>query len=467
MEATRVLLLDFCPPDGLGEVLRKILEARQTDRNGAAYAPLEVCHVRGPVGAPPASGADGGDTRLTFLALPRELSGRAGELIAAAKGRAPASPVVLVAEGACPREMFGWLKLGATDFIVPPFGATDVLPRAWRLVEGGGPGEACRRKLKERLGLRQLIGESESFLAEMRKIPLVARCDARVLITGETGTGKELFARAVHYLGPRTAKPFIPVNCGAIPSELVENELFGHERGAFTGAVAAQRGLIQEAEGGTLFLDEVDCLPTLAQAKLLRFLQEREYRPLGSARMRQTDVRVIAASNVDLAEAVTEGRVRRDFYYRLNIIPLRLPPLRERRGDVPVLARHFLSKFAAEFGSAASAFSPEAFERLTAYDWPGNVRELEHVVERAVALSEHETVGAEELDFPAADAPARPQSFAEAKAQVVARFERQYLLELLLEHRGNITRAAEAARKNRRAFWQLLRKHRINVRDLK
>ncbi|HEX3559738.1 MAG TPA: sigma-54 dependent transcriptional regulator [Pyrinomonadaceae bacterium] len=466
MEATRVLLLDFCPPGGLGEALRKILEVRTPDRRGAAHTPVEVCRVHSLDGALPASAAVD-DSRLTFLALPHDLSGRAGELIAAAKRIAPSSPLVIVAEETCPREMFELLKLGATDFIVPPLCVADVLPRAWRLLEGSAPDEACRRKVKERLGLRQLIGESESFLAEMRKIPLVAKCDARVLITGETGTGKELCARAVHYLSPRTAKPFIPVNCGAIPSELVENELFGHERGAFTGAVKVQRGLIQEAEGGTLFLDEVDCLPPLAQAKLLRFLQEREYRPLGSARMRRTDVRVIAATNVDLGEAVKQGRVRRDFYYRLNIVPLRLPPLRERRSDIGLLAQHFLSKFAVEFGSAANAFSPGAVERLTAYDWPGNVRELEHIVERAVALSEREDISAEELDLPATDAPACTRSFGEAKAQVVARFERQYLLELLLEHRGNITHAAAAARKNRRAFWQLLRKHHINVRDLK
>jgi DNA-binding NtrC family response regulator len=350
---------------------------------------------------------------------------------------------------------------------VPPLKASDVLPRAWRLLEGARADESFKRRLKERLGLRNLIGESAAFTAEVNKIPVVARCDVRILISGETGTGKELCARAIHYLSPRTGGPFIPVNCGAIPPELVENELFGHERGAYTGAANAQAGLIREAEGGTLFLDEVDCLPPLAQAKLLRFLQEKEYRPLGSARMRRADVRVITATNVDLAEAVSLGRVRKDFYYRLNIIPLRLPPLRERRADIQLLARHFLSKFAAEFERDASSFSDEAAQKLDAYDWPGNVRELEHVVERAVALSNGAVIDGAEIDLPAPAAPARRDSFKEAKAQAVAEFEKRYLSELLATHHGNITRAAQAAHKNRRAFWQLLRKHHINVRDLK
>src|SRR6185503_17096456 len=198
---------------------------------------------------------------------------------------------------------------------------------------------------------RQLIGQSPVFLQQVQKISLIASCEANVLIVGETGTGKELYARAIHYGSARAGHPFMPVNCGAIPAELVENELFGHIRGAFTSASSLQVGLIEEANGGTLFLDEIDCLPVHAQVKLLRFLQEKEYRPLGSAKMRRANVRVIAASNLNLEDAVDTGKVRQDLFYRLNIISLTLPPLRDRREDIPLLARHFLGKYSREFDS--------------------------------------------------------------------------------------------------------------------
>ncbi len=287
-----------------------------------------------------------------------------------------------------------------------------------------------------------------------------------MLITGATGTGKELCARAIHYLSPRAGQPFVPVNCGAIPVELVENELFGHERGAYTGAAHAQHGLIHEARGGTLFLDEIDCLPLMAQTKLLRFLQDHEYRPLGSARVRRADVRVIAASNVDLEEAVREGRVRRDLYYRLNIIQLVLPPLRERREDIPLLARHFLAEYAAEFDRPAADISPDAMQALVSYDWPGNVRELEHTIERAVMLCGAEVLGGGDIVLPGRGGAA-DESFRQAKARVVADFEKSYVEHLLVSHEGNISGAARAAHKNRRAFWQLIRKHRIDVRRFK
>src|SRR5262249_30700623 len=195
--------------------------------------------------------------------------------------------------------------------------------------------------LKWTLGLEKMIGESRVFRGEIEKIPRLSRCDASVLITGETGTGNELCASAIHYLSRRAEYPFVPVNCGAIPVELMENELFGHDRGAYTGADRSQTGVIGEANGGTLFLDEIDCLPATAQVKLLRFLQKKEYRPLGSLKTSQADIRVVAASNTDLHEAIKSGRLRQDLYYRLNVLSLHLPPLRERREDIPVLSRHF------------------------------------------------------------------------------------------------------------------------------
>jgi two-component system, NtrC family, response regulator GlrR len=311
-----------------------------------------------------------------------------------------------------------------------------------------------------------MIGESASFLSEIKKIPLLAKSGAIVLITGETGTGKELCARAIHYLSPRSRSPFMPINCGAIPVELVENELFGHEKGAFTGASETRSGLIAEAEGGTIFLDEVDCLPLAAQVKLLRFLQEKEYRPLGSKKMKKADVRVLAAMNVDPQEAIAAGRLRQDLYYRLNVIPLAIPPLRERREDISLLARHFLLKYSVEFDKPMADFSEEAIQLLQLYDWPGNVRELEHHVERAVVLSEGRMIQAKDVILPSSESDL-PESFHNAKTKMVSVFERTYIERLLLAHHGNISQAARAAQKNRRAFWELVRKYQIDVDSFK
>jgi len=322
------------------------------------------------------------------------------------------------------------------------------------------------QRLKERIGLRNLIGNSSVFLQETKKIPLVAGTDATVLISGETGTGKELCARAVHYLSPRADKPFVPVNCGAIPVELVENELFGHERGAYTGAHVAHAGLLKQAEGGTLFLDEIDWLPHLAQVKLLRFLQEKEYRPLGSTAVCSANVRIIAASNTDFRASIATGKLRADLFYRLNVITLNLPALRERPEDIPLLVRYFLQKYAREFDKQMIEISPEVMQALTLHHWPGNVRELEYVIKRAVILRENGVVRTGDLDLPN-NGSNGAKSFREAKAIVLKQFERAYIQALLLAHRGNITRAAQAARKNRRAFWELIRKHSIDARSFR
>src|SRR5262249_47639354 len=298
---------------------------------------------------------------------------------------------------------------------------------------------------------------------EVNKLPVIARCDASVLILGETGTGKELCARSIHYLSPRASKPFVPVNCSAIPVELVENELFGHEREAFTGASSSRPGLITEADGGTLFMDEIDCMPLLAQVKLLRFLQEKEYRPLGSMRRRHADVRVMAATNIDLEEAVRTGKLRHDLYYRLNVIPLMLPPLRERPGDIPVLARHFLAKYSSEFDKRTTDLSPAAMQMLMLHQWPGNVRELEHVIERATVMCQHQIIGPDDIGLPLRKAAAAGTSFQEMKATMIAQFERTYISGLLRIHQGNVSKAARAAQKDPRALRQLIRKHKIDV----
>lgn len=316
--------------------------------------------------------------------------------------------------------------------------------------------------LKEKLGLRQLIGESPNFVEQFEKLPKIAACDVAVLITGETGTGKELVARAIHYLSARSGQPFVPVNCGAIPADLVENELFGHEQGAFTSAVCSRRGLVEEADGGTLLLDEIDSLPVAAQVKLLRFLQDKKFHPLGSPRLRTADVRIIAATNADIAGSIKNGQFRQDLSYRLNVVELRLPPLRERRCDIPLLANHFVAKYSREFNRETAQISPDAMRLLTVHDWPGNVRELENIIERAVVLSENPIIQPGDIALSrTVNCADQPLSFTELKKQVISRFEQTYLLDLLDSTGGNITRAAQAARKNRRAFLELMRKHGI------
>jgi DNA-binding NtrC family response regulator len=364
-----------------------------------------------------------------------------------------------------PSDTLELFRQGASDLITLPLRTGDTLPRVWRLLEQQERRKNIVHTLVERVRLKLMVGQAPNFLAEVKKVPLIARCDSRVLISGETGTGKEMCARAIHYLSPRKSGPFVSVNCGAIPTELVENELFGHERGAFTGANSSKQGLIQEAEAGTIFLDEIDCLPPMSQVKLLRFLQEKEYRRLGSSKIRHPDVRVLAATNAPLAEALHSGRIRQDLYYRLNVFSISLPPLRERRSDIPTLAQHFITKYSTS--DKTTRISTAALQKLIFYDWPGNVRELEHTIERAVMFCETGTLEDGDIVLPIQRRWSQAQSFQKAKAQVIEQFEKEYIQNLLLSHGGNISKAAQAANKNRRAFWELIRKHQVDVQTFK
>ena len=320
-------------------------------------------------------------------------------------------------------------------------------------------GDALVQKLKKDLGLKHIIGESPVFLDKVRCIPRFARCDASVLISGDSGTGKEIFARAIHYLSTRASRPFVPVNCGALPEALMESEIFGHKRGAFTGAASDQAGLIREAEGGTLFLDEIDCLTLQAQVKLLRFLQDGEYRSVGSHQILRANVRVIAATNADFNYIVRSGKFREDLFYQLNVLPLTLPALRERTGDILLLTYDFLERQAAIGKTRPKNLSLAAISRLLSHSWPGNVRELQNVLLRAVVLSDHDQIESYDLGLPEEGCAAEGQSFGTIKSRVIWRFEHDFLVTALRAHQGNITRAAFAVKKNRRAFWELLRKH--------
>jgi DNA-binding NtrC family response regulator len=294
-----------------------------------------------------------------------------------------------------------------------------------------------------------------------------------VLIQGETGTGKELVARAIHYLGGRRYKPFVPVNCGALPDNLMENELFGHARGAFTDARDSQRGLIGSAEGGTLFLDEIECLSLKGQVALLRFLQDGHYRQLGGQGDVRADVRVIAAGNQDFAELVRGGQFRQDLYYRLAIMAIDLPPLRQRGGDILLLIDHFLARFAREYDRPVPRLDDAAPSVALGRDWPGNVRELENVIHRQFLLAEGNVVRLDNAaDVAALPCPTDGQAgwgvdFTQmdmrlAKAEVIARFERDYLEQAIALTRGNVSLAAQHAGKERRAFGKLLKKYGID-----
>lgn len=319
-----------------------------------------------------------------------------------------------------------------------------------------------RANLISHFGMQQFIGTAPSFLATLQKIPRVADCDAAVLIAGETGTGKEMCARAIHYLSPRAGRAFIPVNCGSIPADLFENEMFGHEPGAFTDARRSRNGLIAEAEGGTLFLDEVDSLPHSAQVKLLRFLQDLQYKPLGSSDYRSANTRLMAASNQLLMDKVREGGFREDLYYRLKVVSLTLPALRERNEDIIPLALHFLKLSAQQYGRRATRFATDAIQKLLRYNWPGNVRELENIVRQSVVMSEGPTIRSSDIQLPS-DAVILAGSTKEpmkvAKARMIEEFERHYLKEMLADCGGNISKAARVAGKDRRTFFELLKKY--------
>ncbi len=352
------------------------------------------------------------------------------------------------------------------DFLLAPLCLQDLRLRVNRLSQRflgcHDDMEHAKQSLLSHFGMQQLIGSAPSFLATIKKIPRVATCNATVLLTGDTGTGKEVCARAIHYLSSRANKPFVPVNCGSIPPELFENELFGHEPGAFTDARQSRRGLIAETEGGTLFLDEVDSLPLSAQVKLLRFLQERQYRPLGG-RYRQADIRVLAATNQNLLAKVQSGAFREDLFYRLKVVTLGLPPLRDRREDILPLAHHFLQTSASEYQRPAKQFSQGAIQELTSYTWPGNIRELENAVHQAVVLATGAVIRGRDLQLTIEVSPPSASPFKEslkaAKARVVEEFERTYLEETLAACGGNISKAARRAQKDRRSFFALLKKY--------
>jgi DNA-binding NtrC family response regulator len=322
---------------------------------------------------------------------------------------------------------------------------------------------------KSKNGLERILGISQVVKNLKNQIEEIASCDVNVLISGESGTGKELAARAIHKLSHRADMPFVAVNCGAIPENLVENELFGHRKGAFTDASMQQEGLVNEAEGGTLFLDEIGTINPYMQVKLLRLLQEKEYKPLGESRTRKADIRILAATNCNLKNLVEKGSFREDLYFRLNIVSLTTPCLKDRKEDIPLLAKHFMKKYSKEYQKPVKKISHEAMSSLISYAWPGNIRELENKIQHLVVMGP-EKIEPEHLNLPYSTSPAFKnkgvfECFKTAKRRAVESFERDYLIRILTECGGNLIRAAEAAGKSRTAFWNLLAKYQLSPRQ--
>ncbi len=337
--------------------------------------------------------------------------------------------------------------------------------------------KSLERQTTSRYVYEGIISRSRKMQEIFSIIDNVAVTVSTILITGESGTGKEMVARAIHNKSPRHHKPFVVINCAAIPEQLLESELFGHKRGSFTGAIADKKGLFDEANDGTVFLDEIGEVPPSIQVKLLRVLQEGEIRPVGDVNPHHVDVRVLAATNQDLVQCVKEGRFREDLYYRLNVISIALPPLRDRTDDVPLLTYHFLEKYSNKTGKRVDKIAVDALQALQAYSWIGNVRELENVVERAVVLATEDTISARDLPprilgesfyllGEEGSGDLTQYSYREAKERMLVSFNRAYLKSLLKMSSGNISYAAEKAGMDRSNFKKLLKKYGVDASDL-
>ncbi|SFU97958.1 two component, sigma54 specific, transcriptional regulator, Fis family [Polaromonas sp. YR568] len=366
----------------------------------------------------------------------------------------PSLPVILLtAHGTIPDAVEA-TERGVFTYLTKPFDGKGLLDKIAQALALSAPANPARRGSPE-AWQNQIISRSSRMAEALAEARMVAQSDASVLLRGESGTGKELLAQAIHQAGARASKPFIAVNCGAIPEALLESELFGHVKGAFTDAVANHKGLFQAADGGTLLLDEIGDMPPALQVKLLRVLQERVVRPLGSSQSIPVDVRIISATHRDLDAAMAEGQFRADLYYRLNVVTLTLPPLSERREDIPLLANHFLLKLAAKYDKRLSGFAPEALKALTTAAWPGNVRQLYNVVEQVCALSTTPLVPLALVQRALRSPSVQVLTFAEAKQH----FERDYLVGLLKLTDGNVADAARLADRNRTEFYRLMQKH--------
>jgi len=374
----------------------------------------------------------------------------------------PSLPVIIATAHATIDSAVAATKKGAYDYLTKPFDATDLLHRLEKALEVQrlkSEVERLRTMVQDRYRFDNIIAVSDAMHQVLRQVTQIAVTDSTVCVYGESGTGKELIAKAVHIVSRRALGPFVALNCGAIPEGLLENELFGHSKGAYTGADRPKKGFLQQADGGTLFLDEIGELPASLQVKFLRVLEEREFYPLGSTQSMKVNVRLVAATNQDLSKLVSKGKFREDLYYRLHVLPIFLPPLRERPSDITPLAEHFLQRFAGDLNKEVKGFTPEASQRLMLYDWPGNVRELANVVERATVLSPTTLITPDMLLLGKPELQSTNKAELSTLREARDKFERKYLTQVLTTMKGNVSRAAELAGKDRAEFYRLLRKH--------
>ncbi|MDT8440483.1 MAG: sigma-54 dependent transcriptional regulator [Desulfuromonadales bacterium] len=417
------------------------------------------------------------DLLITDLKMP----GMNGiEVLQAIHACQPELPVIIITGYAAIDSAVDAMKNGASDYMAKPFANEEMVEKVRRTLDNRAQmldKIYLRRELNDAHGLDGLLGESREMQRIYQRILQVASSDSTVLITGESGTGKELVARSIHNHSPRRAQQFIPVDCTALAESLLESELFGHVKGSFTGASQTKRGLFEIADGGTLMLDEIGNLSQTIQAKLLRTLQEREVTPIGGTRPTPINIRLVAATNANLRDMVAKGSFREDLFFRLNIIPIELPPLRERKGDLMLLAGHFLRSFADENDKEIRGFAPDVIGELESYPFPGNVRELKNLIERAVVLARGDIIQRQDLELPANSldqgslAEAVPQDANELKErkrqlreQAVVPLERAFLLSALERNDWNITRAAEEVGMQRPNFQMMLKKQGISGR---
>jgi two-component system, NtrC family, response regulator AtoC len=405
------------------------------------------------------------DLVLTDLRMPG-MNGQ--ELLTEVRRRHPTMPVVIMTAYSSVRDAVQAIRDGAFDYIGKPIEQDELattLTNALRLHEALRDNERLSEELAGRYRFDMLVGKSAAFERVVRAVSEVCEQKTTVLITGESGTGKEVVARAIHFNSPRRGKPFVAVNCAAIPENLLESEFFGHVKGSFTGAVANRTGRFAQAEGGTLFLDEVGDMPLQLQVKILRVLQEKQYEPVGANGPRTADVRIVAATNRDLKGLVDEGRFREDLYYRLAVFPIHLPALRERAEDIPLLLKLFADELSQALGKRNVTFSPDAVKVLCAYRWPGNIRELQNCVERSLISGRGDLIEAADLPpyvFERAPA-AEPAAFPIDLDDETAAFERQHILAALKQSDGVQVKAAELLGINERSLWHRLKKHQIVV----
>ncbi|MBN1959007.1 MAG: sigma-54-dependent Fis family transcriptional regulator [Desulfuromonadales bacterium] len=389
------------------------------------------------------------------------------ELLQKIKTADPAIPVIMITAFATVEMSIQALRKGAYDMLTKPFEPDELLIRVRNALSHKqlkNENRELRRKLQGKFNFDNIIGGSRILQQLLDKVEKVAVRDTSVLITGESGSGKELIAQAIHYNSPRKEKPFIPINCGAIPESVMESELFGHKKGAFTGADVDKQGLIQAADGGTLFLDEVGNLPLSIQKTLLRFLQEKEFRRIGDTSPTKVDVRLISATNSDLGKDVDRGLFREDLFYRLNVINLHLPPLRQRKPDIILLATHFINEQNEKFKTSITGLSSEALQAATDYSWPGNIRQLKNVIEACMTIETGQQIGLETLS-----------QFIETEAisdqgddynNALAQFEIDYLRQLLNSVGGNIEAAAQKANMNMATIYRKLKKYGLRKGDM-